>query len=782
MLAAIAALLIAAPCPAQIEVPPSELLEPERNDFPRRGPEITLADTWEALTAGSNLALGRPYRFARTPNYGSTRDEGDATQLTDGRILSGDHIWYSKDAVGWRGCEPPPIVCIDLGEVRAIDAVVAHVQGGGAHQASLRYPRRFDVFVSDDDETYHLVDSISKRVYADQQGALFDLPESDAALAPGDPHTHAFNFGDLRTRGRYVALQMHFDGSYSAIDEIAVMAGEHDPDDVQFHDRYATSLIFDGVEALYPLPYLMVPRNVAGQFTLMARDSRADPSGSVTWRITVPAGVTLSWRGDEPFERTEVRREGEQRAQYSIILDGLQTYLRGVYIQGDVREPAEMTFHAEAGSVVQPEQHLRLVPIDIPAAPPLQHLFFALGWTGVGMQQQWPGAPEVFPHLGFTYASVGSWEMPSAYDDPATAEGQRWLDEQARRVGMKVCMTDSPWHIMEAAWGREPDFAEAYMQTDPPRRSLCLSYRGEYFRREIERIVQRFRYRRPEVIFFDVECFGAAGRDIATCARCSAIAEQRGVAPPDLAADLFAEAARAIATALNAAADEMALPHPQIGYYQCGPGWVYHNVLDFEKLYPEGAQISNPEFYAHLWPTAAAEIVRKHTPADPTVPVILWTSPGTATWDGEAPPPRFFDSTLELLFNGALGSAYYTPWFLSPGDLLAQAQAAWVAAPVEDIIAHSTLVEDVTCQTGGGHVSAIASGDEMLVLVAEYGHLGPADVTVRVPVEGPVAVIDLFTRRQVATLAPGEDTLTVHIEGAYRSRPFYVGRRWDERG
>ncbi len=779
-------LLLAATCAASaqapiIEIPPAELLEPERNDFPRRGPAISLDDTWEELTVGENLALGRPYRYVREPNYGATRDEGDATQLTDGQIRGGDHIWYSKDAVGWRGCEPPAMVVIDLGEVQAIDAVVAHVQGGGSYQGGLRYPRRFDVYVSDDEETWHRVDSISKRVYADQEGTLFDLPESDSAFAPGDPHTHSFNFGDLRTRGRYVGLQMWFDSSYIAMDEIAVMAGEHDPETVDLDPAQEVELVLEGVELLYPLPYLQVPTNVAGGFTLMVRDSREDASGAVTYRIAVPEAVELSWAGDEDLARSEVERDGRAYTEYDLTLEGGRHYLRWFYVQAFSDELDPMYFHAEWDGGEQPWQSLPLIGISIPQAPPLEHLFFALGWTGLGMQMNWPGEPEVFPHLGFTHASVGSWETPGALEKPEAAEGQRWIDEQARTAGLKLCMIDSPFHIMEHLWGGEPDFAEAYMQTDPPRKSLCLSYRGEYYRREIERLVQRFRYRKPEVVLFDVECFGPAGRGLGECARCSAIAAERGVEPNDLASDLFAEMARDIAGALNAAADEMGLPHPKIGYYQCGPGWVYHNVLDFDKLWPDGAQISNPEFYAGAWPPAAAEIVRRHKPSNAEVPVLLWTSPGTATWDGEAPPPMLFDATLEALFSGAIGSAYYTPWFLSPGDLLSQANAARVCAPVEDIIARSEIVEGAVCETEGGHVSAIRSADEMLVLLAEFEHMGPAQVTARLPVAESAEVVDLLTREVIGTISPEDNAITARIEGAYRTRPFYVGRRWAER-
>ncbi|MBT7304057.1 MAG: discoidin domain-containing protein [Victivallales bacterium] len=766
---------------AAIEIPSAELLAPAPNNFPRRGPAITLDDTWEALTAGRNLALGKPYQYVRKPNYHVTRDPGDATQLTDGAIRTGHHIWYHKESVGWTGCEPPAMVVVDLGQTEAVGAVVAHVQGGGSRQGGLRYPRRFEVYVSDDRQAWHRVDSISKRMYADQQGSLFSLPESDSSHPPGNPHTHAFHFGNLKTRGRYVALQMWFDSPYIAMDEIAVMAGNHDPNAVEQDPAQKVNLVIGGVELIHPLPYLQVPTNLTGSFSLAVRDARNDVSGPVTYKLAVPAAVQLSRAGKEEFARREITRDGQDYVEYSLSLTGTQRYVRWIHLRTDARELAPMYFRAEWNGGVQPWQPLPLTAIDIPEAPPLDQLIFALGWTGLGVQKDWPGQPEVFRHTGFTHASVGSWELPRALSEPAAAETQKWLDRIARPAGLKLVMIDSPWHIMEAVWGRQEDFAEAYMQTEPPKKSLCLSYRGEYFEKEVERLVDRFRFRKPELILFDVECFGAAGRGLADCARCAAIARERGIKPKELAGDLFAEAAIHIAKALNAAADQMDLPHPKIGYYQCGPGWTYHEALDFNKLYPSGAQISNPEFYAGLWPPCAAEIVRRHKPEKAGIPVVLWTAPGTGNWDGEAPPPRLFDATMEAMFNGAIGQVYYTPWYLSPGDLLSQAHAAIVTEPVEDIIVNAEIVEGTECLTDGGHISAIHADGEMLALVSEYNHTGPAEVTVRFPSEATAQVVDLLTRKVVKDVVPGSNTLTVHIQGGYRSRPFYIGKNWSRR-
>ncbi len=773
--------LIATACAAQpIEVPPTELLLPPLNDFPRRGPEIRLEDSWDQLTAGENLALGKPYRFCRDPNYGVTRDDGDATDLTDGKAVGGDHIWYHKSSVGYAGAEPSPIICIDLGEVHAIDAIVAHVQGGGSHQAGLRYPLRFDVYVSDDDQTYHLVDSVSKRVYEDQPGSLFDLPESEDAMAPGDPHTHAFNFGDLATRGRYVALRMDLAGSYNALDEIAVMAGDHDPADVTFYDRYATELTFDGVELLYPRDWLMVPTNVAAGFSFPVRHSREDASQPWTAVIEMPAWVTLSWSGKDDLVVEEIERDGEPYRRYSLQVEGTRAYLAYFYISGEPGNEGAMRFHAECEGYVQPDQTVRLIPVEVPHAPRLERLFFAHGWAGPTMQMRWPDSPEAMVHLGFTHASVGSWETPNAYTDPDTAETQRWLDDVARPAGLKVSMVDSPFHIGESLWKRNEDFAEAYDQSDPPTNRLCLSYRGKYYQMEIERIVERYRYRRPDIVFFDIECFGAADKRVGGCARCAALMDERGCTAGELVTDLMAEISADIAAAINAAADELGREHPPIGYYQVGPGWVYHNIFDFAKMYPAGAQIANPEMYARCWPPAAAEIARFHKAGcPPGAQLITWTSPGTLNWEGECPPAHYFDAMLETLFNGASGTLYYTPINLSPGDLLAQAQVATIAAPVEDILAESQLLEGLT--SDDAHVSGVRRGDEMLVLVADYRHVGETTVHVRVPVAEPMQVVDLFTGEVVGSIGPDDNELAVTISGAYRSRPFYIGTDWQRR-
>ena len=766
--------------------PPAEQLAPLTYDFPRPGPPISAQDTWEGLTQGTNLALGAPYRFDRKPNYGSTLDAGDATQLTDGKIIAGDHIWYYKDAVGYAGAEPSPTVCLDLGQSYPIKSVVAHVQGGGAHEGSLRYPVRFDIYVSDDDRTYHLVDSVMKREFLDQRGAFYDLPEAAGNFPPGNPKTQAFHFGNLQTRGRYVAVRMALAGAYNALDEIAVMRGDHDPAAVKFDPKYDTSLTFDGVELLYPRDWMLLPQNVSGGFCFAVRDSRRDTKGPVTYRMDLPAAISFSWSGPEALQQRPHERDGEPFIEYSVVLPGTRTSLQYFYVGPLAARPprsdVRMHFHAETADHVQPERSVRLIPTAIPAAPPVAHLFFALGWTGLDMQTQWPGAPQVLRDLGFTHASVGSWEMPAIYDKAETAVGQKWLDEQARPAGLQVCLTDSPFHIMEAQWGEQPDFAAAYGQTDPPQKLLCPSYRGKYYRMEVARIVQRFRYRKPEIMCFDIECFGHAKKHVQQCALCRQ-RNQQNQEPVAFATDMLAEMLREIKTALDQAADEIGRPHPRVGLYHASPAYIYHDVFDFAKLYPQAVQFDNPEVYCRCWPPAVAEIIRTdkaRLPAD--CPIIAWVSPGTLNWEGETPPGRYFDALMELFCNGGIGAAYYTPWNLSPGDLLAQSQAVRIMAPVADILAQSALCDTKGWVSGDlGSVSAVQSGEERIVLVSDYRHLGDSEVVVKLPVTKPAEVVDLVTGRRTAEVTPERSELRVRVSGAYRSRPFYVGHDWGRR-
>ena len=64
---------------------------------------------------GANLAAGRPYTLAPTPNYALCSHDEDRRLLTDGVYTSG-YFWTQPTTTGWQGGVTPRIV-VDLGSV-----------------------------------------------------------------------------------------------------------------------------------------------------------------------------------------------------------------------------------------------------------------------------------------------------------------------------------------------------------------------------------------------------------------------------------------------------------------------------------------------------------------------------------------------------------------------------------------------------------------------------------------------------------------------------------------
>jgi len=204
--------------------------------MPRTPPLTALATVLAALFAaaarfatadseaeGTNLALSRPYDLSPTPSYNLCTDDGDRSQLTDGRTFGSD--WRQQSTVGWRHASAPPTVRIDLGRVHAIDEIRVHGIGGG--HAGVYYPAQILAMVSDDGNTYRVV-------------RVWDRPGDDgdgARSTRGIPRV--FTMDGLRTRGRYVQLTFAPNRRYMFLDEVEVLSGSHTPSEVQFDPRNA---------------------------------------------------------------------------------------------------------------------------------------------------------------------------------------------------------------------------------------------------------------------------------------------------------------------------------------------------------------------------------------------------------------------------------------------------------------------------------------------------------------------------------------------------------------
>lgn len=154
----------------------------------------------------SNLAFGARYTFEPVARYDLTRDEGDATQLTDGRYASG-HFWTSRDAVGW--VESGPIrIEIDLGTVRSITDICFNTARG--NNAGVSFPERVDILVSSD-----------RKQYIALGDAYQGKPHED-----GGYRVQKFCAAHLAAAGRYVLLVVQPRGRFTFMDEIEVLGGE----------------------------------------------------------------------------------------------------------------------------------------------------------------------------------------------------------------------------------------------------------------------------------------------------------------------------------------------------------------------------------------------------------------------------------------------------------------------------------------------------------------------------------------------------------------------------
>ena len=157
---------------------------------------------------GRNIALGKPYTFAKKPNYGYCTDPGDATQLTDGEYSVG-YFWVQKSTVGWsRGW--PLSVTVDLGRVEPIAGVSYSTAAG---TAGVAWPTLVFIMTSEDGKSYRCA------------GDLIEMSADHGMPAPDKYSTHRFVTGKLRTKGRYVKLVIKSAGTYTFCDEVEVYRG-----------------------------------------------------------------------------------------------------------------------------------------------------------------------------------------------------------------------------------------------------------------------------------------------------------------------------------------------------------------------------------------------------------------------------------------------------------------------------------------------------------------------------------------------------------------------------
>lgn len=157
---------------------------------------------------GPNVALGMPYQYKPSADYGLCRDEGDATQLTDGSYTVG-YFWTQKSTVGWYRSQQVDIT-IDLGEDQPIAGVSVNTAAG---VAGVQWPSSIFLLVSDDADQWYLV------------GDLVEMSREEVGPPPNAYAIHRYATSELETHGRYVRfIPIYFPFFFA--DEIEVYTGD----------------------------------------------------------------------------------------------------------------------------------------------------------------------------------------------------------------------------------------------------------------------------------------------------------------------------------------------------------------------------------------------------------------------------------------------------------------------------------------------------------------------------------------------------------------------------
>lgn len=160
------------------------------------------------VAPGKNVALGKKYKFSRSPNYGLCTDKGDVTQLTDGVYTVG-YFWTQKSTVGWTHNSVIDIT-IDLEEVQPICGVSCNIAAGAG---GVQWPRFVNIYVSEDNGTWYYI------------GDLWQLCGKETQLPEPDKYAIFRVFSTkLATKGRWIKFMVR-NSPFTFVDEIEIYRG-----------------------------------------------------------------------------------------------------------------------------------------------------------------------------------------------------------------------------------------------------------------------------------------------------------------------------------------------------------------------------------------------------------------------------------------------------------------------------------------------------------------------------------------------------------------------------
>ncbi len=719
---------------------------------------------FELLEGQTDLALGKPYLYSSVPSYRLTSNETDLLDLTDGELgyRPDDRIWFDANAVAWAG-DPNVNIQLDLGVIEPIKEIGIRLLGG-AEQGGLKFPNEVIALVSDDASSWREVGRFDRLSDADR--AAFGVPDE-----VGEAYTFPLRFEGLRAAGRYVGFVIQGQTSFIASDELWVFAGDFTVADAGDSPAYAGGFLVHrftsgGVTAFFPKATIFAGENFQSFQTLNGYDNR--PEGTLGKAcdliVDVPDGVTLRrWLLNPRFggtvaddiPMTIAEDDGGTFTRYTVPT-------RGVYIT-DWGTLFFATDHEDGwtGTVrlgcqwdtgMQEPESYTIEAVHVDSVEGFEQIHLSMAWMTQMFWQKWPDFLESYAACGFS--SVPVFPRYGKADDAAlSAEIER-----ARAMGLDIVSNSSPLHAVK---GQAKDLPEVMCQIDgQPANWLCPSYRGQAWQDEVNVVAERYSWTDAEWLFYDCEVFTGwyggdrQGNDEAQkCSRCQAAYQGFDGTWDEFISHQGAEFYRAVKDRIREISPGVTL---QAGAYDVVPEGIYHDVWDWQTLYPDLLQCAMPSLYGFR-PAPIGDEIRRNRELIRYSDIIPWLQPGDL---GEMPAETLRCILLEVLLNGGRGAGYYTSAGFDAADMRAVAQVVALLKPYEDLIIGGELLPDASCDAPTVHLSAIRAGDRGLLLVGEYETPGAVECTVTPP-EGFTIVAELTTG---GTAGCGAAPITVTLD------------------
>ena len=677
---------------------------------------------WAERTKGTNLALGKKVTFAKIPNYHLTiPGDTDANDLTDGILSSrnDDTIWFDSKAVGWYYNKETEGVnfMVDLGKEQPLDRVVIRCLGGKS-QHVLPCPKKFEVLVSKDGKKFYRTASMQKLMPGEKTQSdfkkYFYLEENGTAW------TYPFVL-DVKADGRYVGVIITGEADSVFADEMAVMeataAEQKSPEFNQSYAGAAEDFPMKGVIVMPRIAKLAVSTNIATPNALMIKDMRDTIAAKKKAQLVMelPAGIILEF--PKPAKQEDITVNGMNYTRLTLPLTSVTNMAQtSMFFFKTVQPPpagADAVFYALCDGEPTLKQSVPVELITIPEVKPFKRLHVSLAWMTEKAAQDWPGFLDCWSKLGFNAVST----FPRNWNAKDAAANRKFLDD-ARAKGFAIVMNESPFHIM--AKGHQPG-DELFSQIPEKKNSdLCPSYRGKFYDGEMARVAENVKKSSPDYVLWDIECWYNGAVNAAKCTTCREACKASGKPMDVFLKEKGTEALKDLYQAVEKGSAGAKMPLvASYNHHAAVP--VHLLVVDFNQIYPQYVKQAQPSLYVAGRAQNVHDSIRKNYQLMKKNAIVPWLSAGTY---GELEPYKMEPMILEALLNGACGITYFRyDDFDTPMDFYYHAKALAEIAPYEDLIMDGEVLEP----TGSNKeftYSGVKKGNEMLLLIGNYTHLG----------------------------------------------------------